>query len=275
MTTSGVVTTFPFPAGGRQKGITSGPDGNLWYATSLGIATMTTAGVFLVEHTVPGTPLPGTRSIVAGPDGNLWFTLTGNGTVGRMTTAGAFTEFPVPTAGAFPFEITVGPDGALWFTERGSVTQIGRITISGSVTEFPVAGGAVLNGIGSGPDGNIWFGLTQGLVGRVTPSGVMDLFSTPTAGTNPFGFTTGPDGALWFTERSSGCSTLPNYAGIGRVAIGAAQPTPTPTVPPSTPTVTPPIGPGPASEIPMLSPGLLALFGLALAGLAVFLIRRA
>jgi hypothetical protein len=64
---------------------------------------------------------------------------------------------------------------------------------------------------------------------------------------------------------------------------GVAQPTPTTTpvftataTPPiATPTVTPPIGPGPATEIPMLSPGLLALFALALAGAAIFLIRRA
>jgi hypothetical protein len=34
------------------------------------------------------------------------------------------------------------------------------------------------------------------------------------------------------------------------------------------------IGPGPASEIPTLSPWLLALFGFALAGTAIFLIRR-
>ena len=37
--------------------------------------------------------------------------------IGRITTAGAFTEYPIPTASSNPEGITAGPDGALWFTE--------------------------------------------------------------------------------------------------------------------------------------------------------------
>jgi len=37
--------------------------------------------------------------------------------IGRITTAGMITEFPVPTAGSAPRDITTGPDGNLWFTE--------------------------------------------------------------------------------------------------------------------------------------------------------------
>src|ERR1035438_2809509 len=57
--------------------------------------------------------------------------------VGRITTAGAITEYPVPSpkSGGGPAGITVGPDGALWFTEPDA---IGRITTVGEVTEFSV-----------------------------------------------------------------------------------------------------------------------------------------
>src|SRR5213080_3960121 len=55
--------------------------------------------------------------ITAGPDGNLWFTESGRDRIGRITTAGVITEFPVPTASSIPYEIAAGPDGALWFTE--------------------------------------------------------------------------------------------------------------------------------------------------------------
>ncbi len=239
---------------------------------------MSTAGAFLAEYPIPsGDPQgPGTLEIVAGPDGNLWFTAFRNNAVGRITTAGAFTEFPMPTAGAQPYRIAAGPDGALWFTEGGSVSQIGRITTSGSVTEFPVTTGGTLSYITSGPDGALWFaesGANQ--IGRITTAGVVTEVPVPTPNVQPTGIATGSDGALWFTEHMSGCSTSPNYAGIGRLALDAAEPTPTPTVAAPTPTVTPPIGPGPASAIPTLSPGLLALFALALAGTAIFLIRRA
>src|SRR5260370_26705818 len=37
--------------------------------------------------------------------------------IGRITTAGMITEFPVPTAGSAPRDMTTGPDGNLWFTE--------------------------------------------------------------------------------------------------------------------------------------------------------------
>ena len=37
--------------------------------------------------------------------------------IGRITTAGVITEFPIPTAGSGPAGIAAGPDGNLWFTE--------------------------------------------------------------------------------------------------------------------------------------------------------------
>jgi hypothetical protein len=52
--------------------------------------------------------------------------------IGRITTAGTITEYPIPTACAGPSGIVASPDGALWFTGSG----IGRITTSGTITEY-------------------------------------------------------------------------------------------------------------------------------------------
>ena len=88
-------------------------------------------------------PAAGTRrrafptDIVAGPDGALWFTEARGDKIGRITTTGDVTEYPIPTAGAFAADITVGPDGALWFTES-SGNKIGRITTKGELTEYPL-----------------------------------------------------------------------------------------------------------------------------------------
>jgi virginiamycin B lyase len=64
---------------------------------------------------------------MAGTDGALWFTEFLGNKVGRLTTTGTFTEYPVPTANAKPLGITTGPDGNIWFTE---VTghKLGRLT---------------------------------------------------------------------------------------------------------------------------------------------------
>jgi len=55
-------------------------------------------------------------SITTGPDGALWFTEGGANKLGRITTAGAFTEFPI-TSGTGPGSVVLGPDGNFWFAE--------------------------------------------------------------------------------------------------------------------------------------------------------------
>jgi streptogramin lyase len=42
------------------------------------------------------------NGITMGPDGALWFTETGANKIGRVTTAGVISEFPIPTAGSQP-----------------------------------------------------------------------------------------------------------------------------------------------------------------------------
>ena len=58
------------------------------------------------------------KGITAGPDGALWFTEYGpKDKIGRITTAGVITQYPVPTSNSGLDGITAGPDGALWFAE--------------------------------------------------------------------------------------------------------------------------------------------------------------
>jgi hypothetical protein len=62
--------------------------------------------------------------ITVGPDHNLWFG-TLDGPIGRITTTGTITFYPIPgISAAFP---TRGPPNTLWVSERD---QILRITIA-------------------------------------------------------------------------------------------------------------------------------------------------
>jgi virginiamycin B lyase len=139
--------------------------------------------------------------ITTGPDGNLWF--TGGNQIGRMTSDGVVTAFPLPPVSS-PSGITVGPDGNLWFSNSGTST-IGRISTTGDITLFPVPTEfSSPVGITSGPDGALWFteeSLSFGSkVGRITTGGAAVEFPLLTTRSQPFAIVAGPDGNLWFTE---------------------------------------------------------------------------
>ena len=104
-----------------------GPDGNVWFTDYNGnrIGRVTTGGSF-TEFFVGGGSNP--VGITAGPDGEpLVVVAGGNDKVGRITTAGTMTLYPIPTSGAGPNAIVTGPDGNLWFTELEG-NKIGRVT---------------------------------------------------------------------------------------------------------------------------------------------------
>jgi len=210
-------TEFPTPTqGSNPTGITSGPDGNLWFTefNSFKIGRITTAGV-ITEFPIPSYSA---TIITTGPDGNLWFAETAANKIGRITTSGAVTEFPIPTATGYPQDITTGSDGALWFTEAG---KIRRITTAGVFSEFPTP---LTNngptGLTTGPDGALWFTAGDsttaiGTIGRITTAGAFTNFPIATTTTDLQGITTGPDGALWFTEYDTGR--------IGRLVLNTTQ----------------------------------------------------
>ena len=154
-------------------------------------------------------------AITTGPDDALWFTEYAGNKVGRITTAGAITEFVIPSAGG-PGGITKGPDDALWFTEHNG-NRIGRITTAGVITEFPLATPIrVPHEITAGPDGALWFTEeNNAAIGRITTAGAITEFPIPTSNSHPVGIAKGPDDALWFTE----------YAGnkIGRLSVPALK----------------------------------------------------
>jgi streptogramin lyase len=196
----------------------------------------------ITEFPLP-SPLASPGSLTVGPDGNLWFP-EGDfskygakiGKIGRITPAGAVTEFPIP-AGVSPSDLTVGPDGNLWFSENfpeyspefvPPAGKIARITPAGAVTEFSVSAsdGTGLSNLTIGPDGNLWFsesasGGTAGpaAVGRITPAGAVTAFPLPSTEDGIAGaLTAGPDGNLWFPELHE--SNAPQK--IGRITPAGA-----------------------------------------------------
>ena len=154
----------------NPRGITSGPDGNLWFTEDSGnsIGRITPSGVITVFSSGLA-PNSYPWGITSGPDGNLWFTVVDG--IGRITPSGVITVFSAGLAKySGPIEITAGPDGNLWFTDYDG-GAIGRITPSGVFTVFST--GLTANsgpqGITTGPDGNLWFTeYNSNTIGRLT-----------------------------------------------------------------------------------------------------------
>ena len=206
----GLIAEFGGLTAGNPKGVTAGPDGNLWIAEAGGngaIARVARDGG-VTEFTAgltPGDPW----DVAAGPDGNLWFVNRSPALVGRITPDGAITEFSAGlTPNSEPTAIAAGDDGSLWFTESGDPGRIGRITTDGVITENSIGlpANMVPTDIASGPDGNLWFTLAgnPGSIGRISPEGVFKIFHTHlTRDARPTGIARGTDGALWFTEAAS------------------------------------------------------------------------
>jgi virginiamycin B lyase len=171
--------------------------------------------------------------IAAGPDGALWFTEDYGNKIGRITTAGAITEYAVPTGRSQPWGIAAGSDGALWFTELIG-NKIGRIDIAGNIAEYPIpTANCYPAGIAAGPDGALWFAEDNAYqIGRIDTAGEITEYAVLAGGAGPYPYSiaAGPDGALWFTERSDFGNKIGRIATSGKVA---QYPVPTPVSNPS------------------------------------------
>jgi virginiamycin B lyase len=128
-------------AGCRPFGITSGPDGKLWFTEEAGnkIGKITTNGA-VTEYYLGLTASCKPRCITAGPDGALWFTEYAADKIGRITIDGAITEYDIPTTGGKPYGITAHPGGDIWFTEDGvdgnNINHIGRVELDPTSHQF-------------------------------------------------------------------------------------------------------------------------------------------
>jgi len=191
--------------------INPGPDGNVWYTKQRGIgkampAALSSTGVVVVKSggfVEYGAPMSAeTGGIIQGPDGNMWYTMSTPAMIGKSTTSGQSTTYPVPGTNRTPTDIAAGPDGNLWYTDT-SANVIGRVTISGKITEYQIPTPASFpRAICAGPkgDGNVWFVEHDAHnIARITPSGEITEFVIP-SGAEPYAIAAGPDGNLWFTE---------------------------------------------------------------------------
>jgi virginiamycin B lyase len=229
----------------RPNEITVGPgDGNLWITDDLnGIDTVayadiTTQSNYSQDGTSQGASNQAgeePEAIVAGATGPLFYTNGIANQIAAVTTAGAFTLFPLTTPVAGPTAIPgtvaspnptysatplpanapnpgpkgmiLGSDGNLYFAEMRS-SKIGKIATSAVMAggagktqaEYPVTNASEPYYLTFGPSGNLWFTEFSGSIGTMTTSGT-GLVEYPIGkNATPIQIVYGSDGNLYFTD---------------------------------------------------------------------------
>lgn len=196
-----------------------GYPGRLWIARAVALAVLLllalpAVGLSVAVQTFPvPSPTADLQRIVAGPDGALWSTEQGANNVGRITTAGQITEYPIPNnasglADTGPTDI-VSSGGGLWLlTDIGESTYRmatdGTFALVYSNGLYPAAslapsdtGGVWL--MKSFGDGNPQDG--QALV-RVDPNGTATDYPA-THANHLNSIAQAPDGSVWFNNGGS------------------------------------------------------------------------
>jgi streptogramin lyase len=220
MTPAGVITEFSLPSP-NPRGIVTGPDHNLWIVEGSiqreAIARMTVKGE--VTEFPLGTDVNHQAepyNIVAGPDGNMWFTEQATNQIGRITPAGAITQFPIGPRHTV-FGVTGGADGNVWFVDS-SASTVGRMTPTGVIRQFPLPRrNAGPLGIAAGADGRLWF--TETNVSRIASIGYK--VPEPTFSSRVLTFATGSAAAHEVTVTNAGEAPLV-IAGIKLVGTDQA-----------------------------------------------------
>jgi len=92
-------------------------------------------------------------------------------------------------------DIAYGHDGAVWFAEENG-QRIGRYAMDGSLTEYPTPG-IYPAYVRPGPDNDMWFNDGSHMIGRVTSSGAVQIYSLGLHYVVD-SMNTGPDKRMWF-----------------------------------------------------------------------------
>jgi streptogramin lyase len=187
----------------------------MWFADSGNndIGTITPAGVISVHGGIHLGAFP--YDITPGPpaDGDLWFTEKNLGRVGKVTIAGAVTEFDLKSSSVFPRGIVLGSDGNLWVAESATF-KIARVTTGGVVTEYDNLGDELPYEVSNDSDGNLWIASPSGVLQEFIVAkkkfviGVCIPKGCPHGNAYPANVAVGADGDLWFG------SVYGNYIGV-------------------------------------------------------------
>ncbi|MBV8196917.1 MAG: hypothetical protein JO263_02170 [Candidatus Eremiobacteraeota bacterium] len=200
ITPGGQVTQFPMTSyGGLPESIAADSSGHLWFTLfggSSDIIEIETIGVIIGKFKVKN----GSAVQVAyGATGLIWFDTVGSpSSVGKITNNLKQFEAPIGGPSYIPGPMALGPDGRMWICDGDMLAAVDR---NFRVTLYTLPSGGGFADVTAGPDGNMWAtDFEKSGIVRVTTSGKMTEYYTPTPNMITNAIAAGPDGNIWFTE---------------------------------------------------------------------------
>lgn len=210
------------PTGGAYQiaapftGVTAHYNGGLYASVTFtaGLGSLSTQQILNIRPVLNQytTPTVGSApfDIVSNSDGNLWFTEYQGNKIGKISTNGTITEYPLQSSYMYyPEGITRDASGNLWIAENGNgCACVAKMTTTGSIATFKayqLGCQPYPAGIATTTDGNVWYtNEACSMIGYVNPgNGTGAGYGNIT---NDDWITTGPDGNLWSTDSHAGFS---------------------------------------------------------------------
>ncbi|MGH9011089.1 MAG: virginiamycin B lyase family protein, partial [Acidimicrobiia bacterium] len=166
ITADGTITEYPLPSRNQvhafPDGIALGPDRAIWFAETLygALGRIDVATGAITEHPIEPRGVAGAGLLAKGPDGAFWFG-GWDASLGRMTTAGKTSVFPLSPKAQQVNALIAGPDGRLWVADDRSAAIL-RVTTKGAVSQLlavpgvPARDWEALGGLAAGNDRSVW-----------------------------------------------------------------------------------------------------------------------
>jgi streptogramin lyase len=195
-------TVYECPVAGEPQYIGQNKNGSIWYTDNNNTVAMITTSCVLTPTTIPtGNANP--QGITGGEDGNMWFTEYNSSKIGKITPAGAISEFGTLFGSDQPQMLADRGDGTVWYAGYGG-NHVGYVNefngIAGETT-LPTGGSGPWD-VAEGPDGYLY--VTENLNDDMAY--LATLFQSPipqtavTSGSESESIVLGPDGNMWMTQ---------------------------------------------------------------------------
>ena len=215
--TSGQFREYDLPQGHGPHGVVADRDGNIWYtanaAAAIGKLDPKTGHV--TEFKMPDPVARDPHTPIFAQDGTLWFTVQGGSFVGKLDPKTG--EVTLKPAGPrmLPYGIKVNSKGIPFFDLFGT-NKIGSIDPKTmQITEYPLPNPlARPRRIAIDADDIVWYtDYRRGYLGRLDSQTkqVKEYASPGGTGSQPYGITTTPDGAVWYSESGIEPNTLVRF----------------------------------------------------------------
>lgn len=205
MNSAGQTEKFLAKTTDTLNGLTSTPDGQLWYTqyTNDSVVSLNPATSALTPHAVEENA----DNLILAADGNLYHNryYTKPAIVQRNPANGATKAFSVGTPDvSLPMSLTAAPDGSIWFIETRTSSVWNLNPSTGKQTQVTLPSGARPTELAAAPDGTLWIAdpgagqLYKVASGQWNSTTIPALKTTAGTPNGPHALTVTPEGKLWY-----------------------------------------------------------------------------